>query len=433
MTHFRARRRLNLPAAVGCAWSRRRQDVRLASDDLHNERILYIESIFQALMDAGVFSFWGVFLVRLGAPTWLVAVFTSAPALLLMAAVLPAGAFVQSRTDLVGLTIRARVVFRLVTAGFALLPLLPLGLAPYVLVAARSLLAVPAAVLNVSVTTIWGVAIRPERRMRWLSTRWAINGLFAAGMGYVFGLWLDAAPFPFNYQILFLTSLISVAGSSLVMRRLRIAPNESTVPKRIQVSMRDAWERVKGEPAFKSYLVAALVFRVGLNLPAALVSVYWVRSLGCGDAWIGTLMMVERLLSVGTYSVLGRVSARPRIRRWLWLACVGVALYPLTTALATTPQMLLIPALVGGTFGAAMNVFITDKLLEVVPAGERPSFVAVDTFAANLMAFAAPLLGTALAAATSLKLAFLVAAGLRAVGGLAFGGQRRRTPGGPRA
>jgi len=89
-------------------------------------------------------------------------------------------------------------------------------------------------------------------------------------------------------------------------------------------------------------------------------------------------------------------------------------------ALAKTPEMLLISAVVGGLFGAGMNIFLTNTLFQVSPEDQRPTFVAANTFLANVTAFVAPMLGTALAEVVSIPLVLMLAAALRALGSLAF-------------
>ena len=412
-----AARRLSLAGAAQRWW--RRQGSGLRSEALRNERLLYVESIFQALADAGLFSFWGVFLVRLGSPEWLVGLWASLPALSAIVVALPAGDFVQRRGNLVTLTNWGRMIFRTIAACFCFLPYVPPGIAPYLMVGARSLMSAPSSVVNVSVTTIWGRAVSPERRPRMLSTRWAINGLFAAGLGYVAGQWLDWAAYPLNYQVVFISGWLAGLGSVLVMRKLRLDP--VAAPKeRVRLRLKEMPALIKSEPKFMSYVIASFIFRLGLNLTMALYSIYQVRVLGCSDAWIGTLLTVQRLVGVGSYALMARFSSKPVVRRWLWLSCVGAALYPLSYALATTPEMLLIAAVVGGIFGSAMNVFMTDQLFQVSPADNRPAYVAINSLLANVAAFVAPLAGTAILGAASIQAALYTSVVLRVLGGFSF-------------
>jgi len=128
------------------------------TNEQHNERVVYAEMFFQAIAGAGAFSFTSVFLVRLGAPNYLVGLLSSLPALMIILTVLPAGAFVKRQRDLVKVSNWSRLIYRIVIGSFGFLVYLPAGLAPFVMVVAESLIAVPSAVLDVAHSTIIGMA-----------------------------------------------------------------------------------------------------------------------------------------------------------------------------------------------------------------------------------------------------------------------------------
>ena len=390
------------------------------TDYEHNEHVVYGEIVFQAIFGSGALSFISVFLIRLGAPNYLVGLFTSLPALVTMLAVIPAGAFVQRRRSLVATTNWSRLIYRGVVSAFALLPLLPIGVAPIVLVAAYSLISVPSAVINVSVTTLWGQVTTPARRPRMLSVRMAVHGLVAAGFGLLAGQWLDWAPYPLNYQLLFLSAILATLASVAILSRLRLPDQEQPQVRGPRVGLREMMPLIKAAPSFRNYLLASLIFRFGLSFQGALIPILRVRTLGASDSWIGVLLTAQRLTSVVAYFVLSRVLAKQKYRRFLWLSCVGMAQYPLTSALATTPQMLIIPELLSGLTAPGQNIYLTDTLYQVSSEEHRPTFIAANSFVAQLAAFVAPLLGTALAAIVGVRTALLVGAALRLIGGLAF-------------
>ena len=394
---------------------------RPASVTAHNERVLYLQIAFQAISMSGAMAFASVFLVRLGAPNWLVGLYTSLPALVTIVAVFPVGAFVRRQRNLVAVVNWGRLIFRSVIASFALLPFLPLAVAPYLLVGARSLLGIPSAAINVAFTTLLGQATTPQRRPRMLSTRLAIHGLVAAVVGFLAGQWLDAVRYPLNYQLLFLSAPVACLGNIYVLSHFKLpkAPEEQA-EKEDRVGLGETWHLIRSAPRFRSFSLAAFVFRLGTSMPMALYAIYRVRTLGASDAWIGILLTVQRFLSVISYLVLSRLLTRKRYRRWLWVTCVGVALYPITTAIAQSPEMLLIPAVIGGLFGAGITIFLSNTLFHVSPEAERPTFVAANTFLANVTAFAAPMLGTVLADAAGIRLALFVAGAVRVIGALAF-------------
>lgn len=397
--------------------------LRVRTPEQYNERVLHIEVIFQAMAGAGALAFVGVFLVRLGASNLWIALFTSLPALVTIISVLPLGGFVQRQRNLVATANRSRFIFRLVVAAFALLPLIPNPkLAPIVLVAAWSIIAVPSAALNIAIVTIWGKATTPQRRPRMLSTRLAINGLFAAGVGFLTGQWLDHVRYPLNYQLLFISALLAGLGSVITLSRLHLpeVTEQQVTAAKTGTGLRQMIPRLRDTPAFRNYSISATVFRLGLNLPGALWTIYQVRILGASDAWIGVLLTAQQLTSVVGYFILGRMLGSERIRRNLWISCFGALLYPLTMALVHTPQGLLLPNVLLGLFGAGFNTFMTNILFQASPVNERPTFVAIDSFLANIVAFTAPLAGTLLYGFMDIRLVFLLSVVLRVWGTLLF-------------
>jgi hypothetical protein len=391
------------------------------SDERHNERVVYTEMFFQAIAGAGAFSFMSVFLVRLGAPIYLVGLLSSLPALMIILTVLPAGTFVRRQRDLVKVSNWSRLIYRVVIGSFGFLVYLPTGLAPFVMVAAESLIAVPSAVLEIAHSTIMGVATSPRRRPAMLSNRMAVHGITAAVVGLFAGQWLDRAPFPLNYQLLFLSALAAGIGSAVTLARIRL-PETARQPRpaRAQAGIKQMIALINATPPFKRYVVSAFLYRMGLHLPMALFSIYRVRTLGASDAWIGVLLTVERLVSVGVYMLLSRFLSRPGVRSKLWISCLGTALFPFTMALATSPEQLLISAVVSGIFAPGMDVFISNTLFQVSTEEDRPTFLATNSFLANLTAFVAPMIGTLLADLLGIRIALVIGSLVRAAGSLVF-------------
>jgi MFS family permease len=349
---------------------------------------------------------------------------------------LPMGAWVRRQKSLVATVNRTRILFRSTIGSFALLPLLPPSIAGHMLVAVRGLASVPDAGLMVAETTLIGRLTTPQRRARMLSTRAAVLGFFSAIFGFLAGQWLDRAAFPFNYQMLFLTALFSGVGSVWALGKARV-PDSAPVPAaRKRMALSEMLTLVRGSPAFARFLAAEFIFRIGMTLPTALYSIYRVRDLGSTDGWIGILQTIEQGGLVVSYLVLARLLTHGWVRRWLWLGCVGMALFPLATALATTPQMLVFAPIMSGLFSPSMSIFLTDTLFLVSPEEERTTYVATNALLSSITGFAMPMLGTLLSDWTGVRGAIFISAGLRVLGGLSFlalgvVGRRRLPDAGP--
>jgi MFS family permease len=382
--------------------------------------MLYGQAAFQAIAAGGAMGFIPVFLVRLAAPAWLVGLHSSLPALLMTVAVLPVGSLMQRR-DVIKATIWGRLGFRGTVGALSLLPWLPASLAPFVLVGLRSLMALPSAIVNVGTTTILGHVSEPKSRAKLISNRLAIQRSLMAVSGFCAGQWLDSAPYPINYQVLFLTAIGAAVGSMYMTSRVKLPKGAYEEQRRTRaLEFREIIPVVVGVAAFRRYAIASVAFRLGAFLPLALFPIYRVRVLGSSDAWIGTLMTVQRLVQMVVFFALGRLLARRWLRRSLWLSCLGMALFPLTTLMAAEPVGLIVPALVSGVMAPGMSVFLTNTLMHVSPEDQRPVFAAANTFVVQVTRFVGPVLGTLIASVVDIRVALLVAAIARGMGAVMF-------------
>jgi MFS family permease len=101
---------------------------------------------------------------------------------------------------------------------------------------------------------------------------------------------------------------------------------------------------------------------------------------------------------------------------------LGVAFYPLGTALSTSVTPLLLVVSISGIFAPAWTLGLFNGLLEVVPTERRATYVAVFNTLMNVPAFIAPLLGTTLAGMLGTRNALFIGAAVRIIGFLVFAG-----------
>jgi dipeptide/tripeptide permease len=65
-------------------------------------------------------------------------------------------------------------------------------------------------------------------------------------------------------------------------------------------------------------------------------------------------------------------------------------------------------------------VFISNTLFQVSTEEDRPTFLATNSFLANLTAFVAPMIGTLLADLLGIRIALVIGSLVRAAGSLVF-------------
>lgn len=417
-------RGFHLPAGLR-SYLRWLAPARLPFED-RNIAYFTIDTALQGLMMGGVFSFISVFLVRLGASKIQTSLLTSLPAIVMMATSIPAGQFVQRQRDLVRFTNVVRIFHRGSVLLVALLPFLIYEALVPVIIVLWTLKAITNALLEASWMSTVAELIPPHRRARVNGMRWAILSIVMAGSTAGFGYLLDRLPFPLGYQVVFLASFIGGAAGMIFWGKLQIPDNVPDAAKAPALQgegmikkLRAYWRNLR-VPSFLRYELATSVMRMGLNMPAALYSIFWIRELGASDLRIGWLTTTNRLATIVGYFVWGRIVTRRGYFKPLLICTIGIGTYPVLMALVPDPTWLPFVSIVQGFFITGVNLAVFDTLLDVCPSDRRPSFMAVNTMLASGAIFAAPLLGSALADLTSVRGVFYLAGGIHVVAMVLF-------------
>lgn len=386
-----------------------------------NERNLYLETFWFGVLSGVTTTFLEVFAVRLGATSFQIGLLTALPALVNVVVPVPAARLLDQRGKRLSLLLRTVVWQRLAYMLLALAPLLGTSLRVPVLVLLVALATVPAAVLNLGITVLIGDLASPHDRALVVSRRNVILSVTTVLVAMAGGWWLDFIPFPVNYQVLFGVGACASLLSLRYLRRIRLLEVPSAVrsaePAGLQWGqVREAWRRLATQQKFLQFVGSAFVYHWGLYLPAALYSIYRVRILGASDRWIGSFTTLHTLATIVGYWLAGRLARRWGEERMLVWSAGGLAFYPILTALSTTLSPLLGVSVWGGLVGAGLSLALFNVSLALSPEDQRATYVALYTVAINLAAFAAPLVGSALAEAVGIREAMLLAGGVRLLG-----------------
>lgn len=408
--------------ATATSWARPLSQ--LSVED-RNIRHLVIDTCWQGLMMGGAFTFISVFLVRLGASSLMVSLLTSLSAVMMVLFSIPAAQYVQRQRNLVRFTNRIRLVHR---SGFLLVALLPFfldrGLIE-VIVAIWAINTIFLAFIDSSWTVVVAEIIPPHRRASVNGGRWALLSIVTATAVAIYGYLLDRLTFPLGYQLVFVFSFIGGVAGMYNWGQI-VVPEQISLPTTmVRVSsLRKRLERYVEtfvqSPHFLKYLLTTFVLRVGLNLPAALYSIYWIRHLDASDLWIGWQATAGKLALIAGYFLWGRVATRKGHHLVLMICTLGVGLYPTLTGVAPSQYWLPLVAMVQGFFVTGIDLSFFNTLLQVCPADRRPSFIAVNTVFAHIAMTLAPLLGSMLADRLDIRLVFWLAGGVHLVAALLF-------------
>ncbi len=389
---------------------------RPASLEQFNQRHVLIDGIGVGLT-AGVGSFLSVFLVRLGASSFLIGLLTAMPALTGMLLAMPVGQFLAGRPQIVPWFARSRF--------FVLLCYVLTGLAPFVfrshqpeaIIVIWALATLPQTIVSVAFTVVMGAVAGPGGRLTLMSRRWSILGLANMLTVLAVGQVLRVFEFPLNYQVVFIGSaagaLISFACSSSIKLPAIEAP---TTQQSLIHTLREHGSTLRANQRFVRFTVSQFIFRWGMTLVVPLFPIYWVRNVHASDPAISAINSVQIAVTMVAYFLWARISQRRGERVVLLIAALGVSFYPLLTAFTHRVELLVVWAGLAGLFSAGINLVFFDIVLSTCPADQQPAYVGMYQTTVYSATFLAPLLGAALADAIGIGPALVLGAVLQLAG-----------------
>gem|GEM_PF-3476831 len=385
-----------------------------------NWSLVQVDSVFIGIVTASG-TFLPVFLLRLGASANDVGLLTALPALTAFALAIPFGRWLQGRRNIVPWYSRMRLLAWLSYAAIAAAAaLLPREQAIPVMLLIWGLASLPSTMGLVAFPIVMDGAAGRDGRFDLLGRRWAIAGTSTAIAVALGGQFLDAVPFPANFEIFF--ALISVAGIGSYLQSSRIVipdqlptPTMRAAPRRQRLGA--LWSLVLANRPFIRFELRSLLYTASIGLAMPVLPLFYVHEVAAPDAWIG---IIGAATNAG--SVLGYVIARQLARR----RGGAMTLLPSMLAAALAPAILSIigwlPAVAAvgfviGLAGAGVQLALFDQLMRRVPVENGVTFTSVDQSIQNVALILAPNVGGLLALVVGARVSLLVVA---LVGAAAF-------------
>lgn len=384
---------------------------------------LYMDIAWFGVLNGVSTTFTSVFVVRLGASDALLGWLSALPALVNVLWLIPAASIIEKQRRRMPIILLSGFLHRL---GYLLVALLPSFWVFYraeALVVVIALTAFPAAMANVAFTSLLADAVPSTRRARVASVRNTLLAGVSTATVLIGGGLLDLISFPINYQLLFavafLTSLVSLYHVGRIRVSDAVVADRRSQPLSLRALPRSLGQ-VWNHKDFIGFSLSSFMFNWGLYMPAALYNIYRVKHLHASDTWIGLFTTVYNVTSVISYVRWGNFTTKRGNWRTLLISSLGLVLYPMLTGLSPRLEPLLGVSVLGGLFGAGLNLALFSILLQVCPDERRPSYVAIYNTLVNVAAFCAPLFGTFLSNRLGIRMALVISGVVRLVGVAAF-------------
>ncbi len=382
---------------------------------------LYVDTVWFGVLKGIATTFVSVFAIRLGASNREIGWLAALPALINVFWLIPSARLIERQRRRLPIILWTGFLQRL---GYLLIALMPLFICTHrvkAVIILNALITLPTAIINVAITSLMADLTSIEKRARMVSTRNVLLSSVGLIVLLVGGKFLDLIPFPLNYQLLLGLSTGVSMLSLYYLKRIQvpdavIARRQARPKELLTLRFRRFVRTMTGQRDFMRFAGAIFVFHWGLYLPRALYSIYRVRDLHASDAWVGFLATVFSATTILSYLWWGKVTEKRGNRLVLIVSGLGLALYPMLMGLSPCLEPLIVVSVIGGVFSAGYNLSSFNFMLEVCPPERRPSYVAIYTSLVNVTACLAPLLGTFLTDLSSVRMALLIAGGVRLIG-----------------
>lgn len=366
---------------------------------------------------AGIGTFLSVFLVRLGASSFMVGLLTAMPALTGLLLAFQVGAFLSRQRQVVPWFSRARLF---VISCYALTGLVPFVFdhnVPQIVVGIWALATLPQTVVSVAFSVVMGQVAGPRGRVALMSQRWSTLGLANALAVLLAGQLLERWAFPLNYQIVFLVSAIGGLVSYTFSSRISLPDQEPAPAAADQGSpWRQTLSVLRQYPDFVRFMASQFIFRAGLSMALPLLPLYWVRELHASDINISFINTAQTVVLLVAYLLWTRLARRTGERRVLLICALGAGLYPFLTALTHSTGALPIYAGINGFFQAGIDLVFFDIMLDTCPPQNQARYLGLYQTTVFGATFLAPLLGAWLSDQIGIGWGLTTASALRLAG-----------------
>jgi MFS family permease len=388
-----------------------------------NLRQLYWDVLWFGVLAGSTLAFQSVYAARLGATELQIGMISAGPAIIGLIFTLPSGRWMEGK-PLIRVSFQSAIWQRL---GYLFLVALPWLFPSYIgqvwgLIWTTLVMSIAGTVLAISFNSMFAEVLPPEWRAHVVGRRMVLLAISITITTILSGQLLDLIIFPKNYQVVFLIGGIGAMLSSYHIGRLRkpdaiasvgtleTAPEPpATVSTKRKSMVR--WDLLAGP--FGIFMLSYLAFYTFQYFPVPLFPIAYVDKLNMTDGMIGVGTAIFYGAMMLASFRLGYVSTRYGHRKVLVVSAALFPIFPLLMGVAKGPILYYVACLIGGAVNAMLTGALLNRLMERVPAGDRPAHMTLHNMALNVGILAGSLLGPISASLIGLQPSLYLGAALR--------------------
>lgn len=392
----------------------RRATARSQSDHQLNFHHLVMDVVWFGLALPALSRFLSVYAIRLGADANELSLITSLPAILLLLAASISSWWISRFSDTRQALFLPSLGYRLAFLLPALTPFMPPEFQVTWLIVSLTLPAVPQGLASVAFLMLMREAV-DERQMPALLSRRSLALNVTVGLsGLGLGIWLEKAPFPLNYQVMFVLAFVLVLGSFWHVMRVRLQPVPSA-PKAAARAGGNPWR----SPLFMRVGIVNALMHLSFFSISALLPLHLVNNLRASESFMSIFGLAELTAGAVVALVATRIVQLTGNRSLVGLSIVGTSVGALLIALAPDLHLTLLAAAINGASWTLAGIGLFSYFSESTPLEHRAWYTTAYTQIIFLAQFFGPMIGSSLSRwGVSLVTIIVVGAALRLLAGL---------------
>lgn len=389
------------------------------SQDAHNFHHLVMNAMWFGVALAASTRFLSVFAIRLGATPLELGLLSALPGLMALATTTFLSQWwMRHFRDSVHAVILPALGLRLNFLLLALTGFLPPQWRPAWIIFSVSAAAFAEGISAVVFTVMLREAV-PQNRLTALLSRRNIALNIVLGISIlVFGYWLETAPFPANYQVMFAVGFLFTLVSLWHITRVRVSETASVLGQQ-RAGQTPSACRAWRSPAFQLVAFAAALIHVAFFSIVPVTPLRLVNELGAGEQFMALFGMVELIAAIAVSFVTSYFVEHYGNRSLIAVSMVGTGLAAFVLAFSSSLPLTLLAAVLSGAGWTAATIGLFGYFTENTAPQDMPRFTAAYTQVVYLAIFVGPLVGSSLAnAGVNLTAVLLLGAVLRLLAGV---------------
>jgi MFS family permease len=310
------------------------------------------------------------------------------------------------------------VGFRLTFLLPALTPLFPLRFQPLWLIFSVVLPAIPQGLSSTIFVSMMRDAIPHERqtplaskRMLWMNVTTGVGAL-------AFGFWLEQAPFPLNYQVMFLLAFVMALVSHCCVMNVKLPKTTAT----IQTTVVKSNAAPLRSPVFLSAVLVVVIAHIGFLALASVIPLHLVKNMGADEGFMAIYGIAEIVASASICLFTDRIIRKFGSRKVIAIAVFWTGVAAMTMALTHNLTIVLIAGAVSGAAWIAGAVAMYGLFIDAtkdVASQDMTRYTTVYNQLVWIAAFIGPMVGSNLAnVGVNLMLVMVIGAAMRLIAGL---------------